>query len=249
MNTNDIQAQKERELLKQEVLDELKKQTLKKELVDEIQKRSKAASLSSFGRHPATLLIIGFLLTGIVGTLLTTRWQRKEWDRQQTLQNIEWNKQQSRLVQIHNIDHKYEVISEITMAVGQSNAAASEILFTFNPKANDLLRAEGSDERIKLWQQAQHNWQIAVSVIRQKLSVFFRNEQLQDHLLKIADRIDLIFFNLLELIDRATENQKEMEEEGFKRIAINTKLLINSRSEDLQQLVSLMIEEIQADAK
>src|SRR5687768_7871400 len=204
--------QRERELIKQEILNELRKERLKKELVDEIQKRSKAASLTSFIQHPGILLLLSFALTGIVGTLLTTRWQRNEWNRQQALQTIEWNRQQSRLTQIRNIDHKYEVIDGITKAVGESNAAANEILFTFSSKAQKLQTSKVR-ERLMLWQQAQQHWQKSVSVINQRLTVFFRNPQLLDHLIKIVDKADLVFFNLLELVDRATENQREIENE------------------------------------
>ena len=247
MNRDDIQTEKE--LLKQEVLDEIKKRKFKQEIVDELQKSDKVFRFSAFAQHPATLLITGFVLTGIVGTLLTTRWQRKEWDRQQQSQSLEWSRQQSRLIQIHNIDHKYEVIDEITKAVGESNAAASDILFTFNAKAMNLPELKGKEGRIKLWHQADQSWQKNISVIAQKLNVFFKDPQFQDELQKIIDKRDLIFFNLLELIDRAAENPREIETEDFKGIAQKTKLLINLRSEDLQQLVNLMIKEIEADAE
>jgi hypothetical protein len=245
---NSSDMQRERELIKQEILNELRKERLKKELVDEIQKRSKAGSLTSFIQHPGILLLLSFALTGIVGTLLTTRWQRNEWNRQQALQTIEWNRQQSRLTQIRNIDHKYEVIDEITRAVGESNAAATEILFTFSSKAQNLQASKGR-ERMMLWQQAQQHWQKSVSVIHQKVTVFFRNSQLLDHLIKIVDKADLVFFNLLELVDRATENQREIENEEFKRIALSTKHLINSRSTDLRNLVFMMMTEIEDDIR
>jgi preprotein translocase subunit Sss1 len=58
-------------------------ENLKESIRKELQKPKKDELISGFFAHPAVLLILGFVLTGLVGGALTDKWKAREWDNQQ----------------------------------------------------------------------------------------------------------------------------------------------------------------------
>jgi hypothetical protein len=60
-----------------EAVNDLQRDQLKIELLEEIRSKKEKTSFRTFASHPAFLLVIGFIFTGIIGTLITSKWQKK----------------------------------------------------------------------------------------------------------------------------------------------------------------------------
>jgi hypothetical protein len=98
-----------------EAVNDLQRDQLKIEMLEQIRSKKEKISFRTFASHPAFLLFIGFIFTGIIGTFVTSKWQRNEWDRQQ-----------SRLVHIKRIDLKEKVMDQLVQAVADSNATEED---------------------------------------------------------------------------------------------------------------------------
>jgi hypothetical protein len=116
----------ERAALVNEIVTELQKDSLKEDVEAKLVFGTWAKRISKFFQHPAVLLVISFIITGVIGALVANRWQSREWNRQQKLQSEEWDRQQLRLLDLHGIDVKYKLIEEITKSIGERNAAGGE---------------------------------------------------------------------------------------------------------------------------
>src|SRR5205807_7900877 len=148
-----------------EAVNDLQRDQLKIELPEEIRSKKEKTSLSTFASHPAFLLIIGFIFTGIIGTLITSKWQKSEWDRQQ-----------ARLVHIRRIDQKEKLMEELVQSVADSNATEEDVLNAFSDewRPRDPQRENITEERLEAWQkQGGRTWRIAVDMIRSKLNFYF----------------------------------------------------------------------------
>src|SRR5204863_7833531 len=77
-------------------------------------------SFGSIAAHPATLVIVGFIFTGIFGTVITSQWQKKEWDRQQ-----------GRLLQIRRIEQKEKIMESLTQTIAENCATTEDVLIAF----------------------------------------------------------------------------------------------------------------------
>src|SRR5260370_34539365 len=110
-NTNN-QSEEDRKLLVDQIIAELEKDARKKDVIKRLCEQPKTFSLGNLLHHPAVLLILGFTLTGFLGNILASRWQSREWDRQQ-----------SRLEQTRKAEIKYAIINELTKAVAESQGA------------------------------------------------------------------------------------------------------------------------------
>jgi hypothetical protein len=243
---NTVLNQQEKEVLKDEVLAELGKENLKKEIVAELQSTNRKYSFSSVTKHPAVLLIIGFVMTGIVGTWLTSSWQQREWDRQQ-----------SRLVKIRGVDQKYAVIDETIKAIGENNSVVVEML-------RYLINAEGYkypkqfDEYVIEYGSKRDSGRITSSIIQQKLLIYFRNPKIPELFQQIVSerwqmhqRLNFMIGDYIDFKEAAKKHGwdfKLLETGDFK---INGDAIIRTvnDSEDLKQLINLMTEEIQQDVK
>jgi hypothetical protein len=109
-------------ILIEEAAKELQIDQLKKELTAKIKDAKSKRSFGSIVAHPAVLLIIGFILTGILGNILTARWQGREWDRQQ-----------GRLSLIRLIEQKEKIMEDLTRKVAESDATEEDVLIAFRP--------------------------------------------------------------------------------------------------------------------
>lgn len=156
----------DKEQLKREVLEELERDELKGEIVRELKPAPEKGGLSKGLQHPLVLLVVGFIMTGVVVQFLASSWQSREWNRQQT-----------RLAQLREVDQKYEVINEVNKALAEINAAENSVLrlFTNSLRADELTTEER--ERETNWGQAKKNWDVASGVLRQKVAVHFKDRQ------------------------------------------------------------------------
>src|SRR5260370_3091088 len=122
-----------------EVLGELQAESCKNDVLNELKEASKRKSF----QHPAFLLFLGFFLTGVVGTWLTSHWQ-----------NRDQQKQQEQLAHERAILQKYDIADRITKAVSETYTAVHVMshALSHRPKTD-----KDSAERQIFWSQAIRN--------------------------------------------------------------------------------------------
>jgi len=224
-----------------EALNDLQRDQLKIELLEEIRSKKEKTSFSTFASHPAFLLIIGFIFTGIVGTLITSKWQKTEWDRQQ-----------ARLVHIRRIEQKEKLMDDLVQAVADSNATEEDVLNAFSNewRPKDPRRDEITEERLEAWQkQGGRTWRIAVDMIRSKLNFYFTRK---DELLAIFNRIlarrDNDIVPAIYRLKADYERDKNIEgDPSFMARNEQVRSMIEETRKDLQQMIAIMLGEIQSE--
>jgi hypothetical protein len=236
----------EKESLKNEIREALEKESLKREILDELNKPKN--KLAEFFKHPAVIVVITFILTGLLGAWLTAAWQSREWDRQQALQSREWNRQQIRLVQIREIEQRYKIVEDVSAAVTGHDAAARDALITFTWPINRL-RAEEAPERMKHWRQVNKEWRANSQKLLQTLIVHFKDPRVQltfEEMLEerrdINDKIEMLQAEVI-------ENSEISEDEKFKKKVYDASDSINRTTGNLRHLVEVMVAEIRTDVE
>jgi hypothetical protein len=227
----------DRRVLINEIVKEMRKDSLKEEAAKKLANLSWAQILSTIFTQPAILLVLGFALTGIVGTFITGRWQRAEWDRQQT-----------RLVEIQGIDIKYQIIDDVTKVIGERNAAALAIVAPLlgDNKDPDLIMKE-EEEPTRNWQKVSHDWRANSQIIRLKIAVHIQNEkapELFDKLIKtekeLGGKVTYLQKNFMQYIERDEESEKYLDDILFD---------IQTIGRDLKELVTIIANEAKNDIK
>ncbi len=161
-----------REGLKKELLAEIEKESLKKEILSEL--KPKDSFWDKFFKHPAFLLIVGFILTTLLGTTLTSYWQYKTWSGQQRL-----------ATQQAVVKQKYELKDEIIKTVAETNTAAEDALASFLLDSEDSRLKTELPERMKAWREASKNWRKNSKILKDKLIFRFEDPEI----LKVFDKI------------------------------------------------------------
>lgn len=205
--------------------------------------------ISSFFQHPAVLLIIGFALTGIIGAWLTGRWQRNEWDRQQFVQSQEWDRQQLRLLDIHSIDLKYEIINEITKSIGERNAAATGIVVPLLGGISDRELIKEEQEPIKNWQKVSHDWRTDSQILRLKIAAHIKSQEAADlftQLIKTEKEFGGKVTYLQKHLDQYNRLDNNAEAQKYLDGILND---IEKIGKDLKQLVTVIADETRDDVK
>lgn len=237
-----------------EAVNDLQRDQLKIELLEEIRSKKEKTSFSTFASHPAFLLVIGFIFTGIIGTLITSKWQKSEWDRQQQWQKSEWDRQQARLVHIRRIDQKEKLMEELVQSVADSNATEEDVLNAFSDewRPGDPRREKITEERLEAWQkQGGRSWRIAVDMIQSKLNFYFTGKA---ELLKIFERILRRRDNdIVPAIYRLkADYQKDKNIRADYSFMIRTEQvrpMIEETRKDLQQMLAIILGEIQRETE
>lgn len=122
--------------------------------------RPRRTAISTFFKHPAVLLLLGFLSTGVLGASLASFWKSREWHNEQRY-----------LFGQRALQKKYELTEEAFKAVAETTTAAENVLalYAFN----------GSDEDFKTqraaWDKSSQTWRIESKVLREKLETYFHN--------------------------------------------------------------------------
>jgi hypothetical protein len=128
-------------------------------------RKSASARLSSALKHPAALLILGFLLTGGVGTVVTS-----------CVQNRHWQKQQDFTAKQEETEAKLQLMRDTLAALAKHFAAQQDVVLAYDwglkfPFDNaELLRR--SAERSRQISQ----WQAEKEVLRARLRSRFQCE-------------------------------------------------------------------------
>src|SRR6267142_4083767 len=158
----------ERKALVNDIVNEMRKDSLKRDASIRLEEARWLDRISGFFQHPAVLVFIGFLITGLIGGWIANRWQRQEW-----------NRQQLRLIDIRGADLKYEISNEITKSIGERNASAMGVLTPLDEeKITDQQLVSEEIERIKLWNAASAEWRTNSQVLRGKIAARVKNQDI-----------------------------------------------------------------------
>lgn len=155
-----------------ETLTELEDESFKNAVLQELKEASRKKSAF---QHPAFLLILGFMLTGGVGTWLTSYWQSQA---KQT--------ERAQLANERAIQQKYEVADQINKAIAEAYAGAHVMI---GVAASGQVGGDKKElaERETFSKQTVRTWAVNSWVLRQKLAVNFNNKEASDLYLEIID--------------------------------------------------------------
>lgn len=231
--------------LKKEILDELKsRESLKRDIIKELRPTGLKYRLSEFIRHPLFLLICGFLLTGLATTVVKFIWDRGEWNRQYQLQ-----------AKKHVLEQKLELKDQISEAVAADNASVRDVTSLFFYETAQTASAR-EPERTKSWQDASRNWNTTSERLSQKLSVYFKDPQIQKTLEDIIARRFLIGVEVNNVMSGARKDwtildrkESQSHKDLIKDVRDNILVPMNREvAEPSRRLLNLMQQEIQRDA-
>lgn len=178
----------ERAALVNEIVTELQKDSLKEDVETELEFGTRAKRISKFFQHPAVMLVISFIITGVIGAFLANVWQSREWERQQKLQGKEWERQQLRLLDLHGIDVKYKLIEEITKSIGERNAAARGVVSPLAQNFSNQQLIEEEKERLTNWQKVSTEWRANSQVLKLKIATHIKNQDAAKYFDQIIDK-------------------------------------------------------------
>jgi hypothetical protein len=212
-----------------EVLAELERESFKNTVLQELREASKRKSLF---QHPAFLLFFGFMLTGGLGTWLTSYWQSK------AKQN-----EQAQLAHERAIQQKYEVADQINKAVAESYAGEQVMIGTLSSD-QVLKNSKEAAEREGYWKQAARTWVINSLILRQKLAVNFKDEGAGKLYVDIVDMVEELHIHVREGLDKTRENKnRALSNESVQPLLDEA----DDIREKTQQLLLIMVEEIHKD--
>ncbi len=216
---------------------------LKRDLLKEIRSEEGNFSIGKVAAHPAFLLFIGFILTGIIGTLVTSTWQRKEW-----------NRQQDRLVHIRRADQQEKVMEELVQAIVDSNETEENVLIAFSDewRQGDPRREQITEERLEAWKkQGGRDWRIAKEMIRSKLKFYFTEDrEVQIIFQRILDRRDeQIAPKIYELESEYRKNKNVRADPSFIKSIELVRQDLGDNNEDLQRMLGIILAAIQREVR
>ncbi|MDQ1591702.1 MAG: hypothetical protein QOG71_2329 [Pyrinomonadaceae bacterium] len=126
-------------------------------------------------QHPTFLLILGFALTGIVGSWLTTSWQSREWNRQQT-----------RLSQQKAQDLKYGLIEEATKGITENQAALDNLAVEALLISEKVSSPQDFEEKFDAWKLVNGKLRYNFQITEQKINIYFSSPRIQPLLEEIS---------------------------------------------------------------
>jgi hypothetical protein len=205
----------ERERLREEEL-------FRKSLRTELEEKKSTSKIADFFSQ-AGLLLIGFLLTTLAGSILTHIWSSREAE-----------SQQSRIQRQHAFELRYVVIDKMLKTVAETDTAAEDVLRTYEWK--NWKTSEIGESR-KNWLVKSREWRIASQVVEEEIFINFADPQVSTNFAQIMenrDRVGNVITNLLN--------------NGYKRKEINSvlakaKLLLSETKRLLKVNGRLMDEE------
>ena len=195
----DLSSAQERKTLVDDIVREMRRDSVKEAASAKLNKANVARLVAQFFKHPATLLVLGFTLTGMVGLKL----QRGEWDRQQR-----------RLIEIREADLKYAVLDDVLKAVGARNSTAIAIVEPLlGRNIGSRLRPE-EIERFRDWQKAAYDWRVNSQVLRLKLQSHIRHPDAAAHFKEISLIGQKINTNIIRLSEHLRANNWVSDQES-----------------------------------
>jgi len=121
---------------------------------------------AGFLRHPFTLLVCGWLLTGVLGTWFTTCWDRSEKARERR-----------RVALDLELKQRVALFEETTTAVAETFTAAEDVLSLFEYGAGPARQKEVA-ERLAFWKAAGRAWRTHSKVLGAKLAATYNDPRI-----------------------------------------------------------------------
>jgi hypothetical protein len=150
--------------LKEALLAELRSQRrLRRDLLEDLGVQP-ARKIDVF-KHPAVLLLIGALCSGLIGAWLTTRWQSREWTRQQ-----------AQIQQQKVTDVRHALIHDVATALAETVTACHDVLALSTWRWTPDRQAVEQRIRLDYWLETSRKWRINARVLEQKLRIYYSPE-------------------------------------------------------------------------
>ena len=146
------------------------KENLKKEIFEEFDKKSK----SVWHKHPITILIAGFILTTILGGVVSKVFGLIEFESKQTI-----------LYKEKILEKKLEIVSELTLGIGETLASVERLVHNrFIYKDSSQFIKVGDD-----YERSILEWKAKSNSIFANLQIHFN-----DDVTSVFKEIDSVFF-------------------------------------------------------
>jgi hypothetical protein len=145
-------------------------------LKDEVRKLLHPEQKSGFSefQQQLLLLIVGFVLTGVVGGGLTYYWKARELDNQR-----------SYLEARHALDKASTIIDKTAKEVATTVVAADDVLSTYY---GDEWTQEEISERRKNWVTTSRNWRTSAQLLNVDIASTFSNSDINQLFLQIVQK-------------------------------------------------------------
>ncbi|HLL70203.1 MAG TPA: hypothetical protein VK363_02150 [Pyrinomonadaceae bacterium] len=227
--------------LKADLREEIDKDAIKKEVLRELAPKESAAEKNL--KHPASLLVIGFVLTTLFGTIISSCWKYLEWENEQEYLKTQTQCERERQTRSEEIKQKYEVKDEIIKRVAETNTAAEDILLYF--QLEPARRESEREERIKYWKEASRNWRINDKILRQRLLLRFKNPDVSELFNEMTRYRGWVGININNQQDELSKGEKPCA-----AIIDQANLCMGHVTGNIMpQVIKIMNEEIWADEK
>lgn len=212
-------------------------------LVDEALAKKKEKKDDGFFKHPVVLLVLGFLLTGGVGSFLTSCWQKQEWREQERHRAAEQVKKE-----------RLDTINYTTETIAAAMASGEDVLHLFSWTWRDKSDVVTVKERAEYWRDQSRKWRTAEKVLLARVNANFKDPEIKRRLDKIiAERYDLgnAITNLLWYADRdrmkfsaKTNDEVEKHQKLAQKLVVAVAVGDPEKHIDseLQELTRLMLE-------
>jgi hypothetical protein len=226
-------------ILKGEIREAVEKDTLAKQVIDEIQ--AKKPKSDAFLKHPATLLLLGFIFTSVLGGIFTSCWKGYEQDNERAYLATQTKCERERLTKTEEIKQKTDVKDEIIKRVAETNTAAEEILLYF--EMEPLRKEQERVERTAYWKDATRAWKTNEKILRQRLLMRFSNPKVSELFDEMVSQRSLVGINI--------NNEHEAMAEGRGNCSIRIKTanecMIYITESLMPPIIKIMNEEILSD--
>lgn len=198
----------------------------------------------SLWKHPAFLLALTFILTGVFGSLLTSCWQAQEWARGQSVR-----------VADEATKEREAVLRLTTESVAESFTAAEDVLHLFAWNWTPYSPVVRLKERSAQWAEASTKWRVAEKLLLARVQASYTSQppqKLLDDIVSQRRELGVDIQNLLSLADAGDKShhfsaKQEEEIDGLLKHAMEIINKTTGRNGTLEQLVQAMIAETRAN--
>jgi len=144
------------------------------------QERAKEKRDTALLKHPLLLLLVGSLITAMLGSWFSTKWQLQQWRIQQRDQRVDSEAKDMRQLQ-----------RETTEAVADSFAAAEDVLHLFFWEWSKQSKITSLSERGIRWVEVSRKWRVKEKVLTVRLRSSFGEQTASAFINITADRRQL----------------------------------------------------------
>lgn len=220
------------------IADQVRMELLIRHELDRQLPRERKTRAGEIAKHPAVLLFLTFVLTTVVGSLVTSWWQYQQWQRQEALRASQ-EKAKARV----------EVINLTAQSIAESFAAAEDVLHLFAFEWHRKSQVVTLSERAKHWTERSRQWRVAEKVLVARVSSAFPDARIRGLLQSIMEDRTYVgndIENLLSMADTKRGQYSPADQKEIKETVDHALHLVNGVSrqdQKLAQLIGRMIEE------